>query len=62
MNRLKASSRANRIEQDIRKKERLALQAKAKGMHATYGNYLMEISVLKVELQKVSSGPLRHVV
>ncbi|MBN2079479.1 MAG: hypothetical protein JW838_10970 [Spirochaetes bacterium] len=61
MYRARIDERANRIENDIRKKERLALEAKAKGMHATYSNYLMEISVLKAELQKVSSGLRRAV-
>ncbi len=61
MYRARNDERANRIENAIRKKERLAHEAKAKGMHTTYGNYLMEISVLRAELQKVSSGLRRAV-
>lgn len=61
MRKAKVTSRASKIEQEIVKKERLARDAKNKGMHAVYSNYVMDISVLKAELQKVSSGPLSNV-
>lgn len=57
----KVSNRINRIEQEIVRKERLARDAKAKGMHAVYSNYAMDISSLKVELQKLATGPLRQI-
>lgn len=57
----KMSDRINRIEQEIVRKERLAREAKQKGMHAVYSNYVMDISSLKVELQKLATGPLRQV-
>ncbi len=60
MKREKAANKANRIEQEIVKKERLARDAKNKGMHAVYSNYVMDISVLKAQLQKLSSGPLSN--
>ena len=52
----------NKIEQEIVRKERLARDAKAKGMHTTYSNYLMDISVLKTKLQKLGTSPLKEVV
>ncbi len=54
----KFSNKANKIEQEIIRKERLARDAKNKGMHAVYSNYVMDISVLKTQLQKLSTGPL----
>mgnify|MGYP006991988321 CR=1 FL=1 len=59
MKREKASNKANKIEQEIVRKERLARDAKNKGMHAVYSNYVMDISVLKAELQKLSTGPIK---
>jgi hypothetical protein len=50
-------NKVNRIEQEIVKKERLALDAKKKGMHATYGNYVLDISVLKDELNRLRTNP-----
>ncbi len=52
----------NKIEQEIVRKERLARDAKKKGMHTTYSNYLMDISVLKTKLQKIGTSPLKQVV
>jgi hypothetical protein len=52
----------NKIEQEIVRKERLARDAKEKGMHTTYSNYLMDISVLKTKLQKLGTSPLKEVV
>jgi|RifCSP16_2_1023846.scaffolds.fasta_scaffold273619_1 hypothetical protein len=52
----------NKIEQEIVRKERLARDAKEKGMHTTYSNYLMDISVLKTKLQKFGTSPLKKVV
>jgi hypothetical protein len=52
----------NKIEQEIVRKERLARDAKAKGMHTTYSNYLMDISVLKTKLQKLGTSPLKEVI
>lgn len=61
MKRTKVSDRASKIEQEIIRKERMARDAKNKGMHAVYSNYVMDISVLRAELQKLSTGPLKYV-
>jgi hypothetical protein len=60
MNTRNVSDRISRIEQEIVRKERLARDAKNKGMHTTYSNYVMDISALKVEMQKLATGPLRQ--
>ena len=37
-----------------------AKKAKLKGMHATYSNYMLDISILKGQLQKLRTHPLRQ--
>ncbi len=54
-------NRVNEIEQEIVRKERLALDAKKKGMYATYGNYVTDISVLKTKLSKLNTNPKKNV-
>jgi hypothetical protein len=61
MKNLKESDKIHRIEQEIVRKERLARDAKDKGMHTTYSNYLMDVAVLKTRLNRLSTGPLRQV-
>lgn len=61
MKRAKITNKVSLIEQEIVRKERLAREAKSKGMHAVYSNYLMDISILKGKLQKLSTGPLKYV-
>jgi hypothetical protein len=56
------SEKTNKIEQEIVRKERLARDAKNKGMYTTYSNYVMDIAVLKTKLMKLSTGPLREVI
>ncbi len=46
----------NRIKLRLTKKEREAQEAKRKGMHATYGNLMEEIHILKVEYRRASMG------
>ena len=58
----RVSGMVNKLEQEIVRKERLARDAKEKGMHTTYSNYLMDISVLKTKLQKLGTSPLKEVV
>ena len=62
MKRTRVSGMVNKIEQEIVRKERLARDAKKKGMHTTYSNYLMDISVLKTKLDKLGTSPLKEVV
>ncbi|MBN1498094.1 MAG: hypothetical protein JXA07_15080 [Spirochaetes bacterium] len=57
MKRTKVVDQATRIEQEIVRKERLARDAKSKGMNTTYSVYLNDIANLKAQLQKVSTGP-----
>ncbi len=57
MNKTKVVDQASKIEQEIVRKERLARDAKSKGMHTTYSVYLNDISNLKAQLQKLSTGP-----
>jgi hypothetical protein len=49
----------NRLEIEIRKKEQLAADAKDKGMHATYGNYMEDLVQLNVKLKKLQTDPFR---
>ena len=54
---MQGENRAKRIEQEIKRKQSLAMTAKKKGMHTTYGNYMSEIIVLKGRLQKLRTNP-----
>jgi hypothetical protein len=56
MEKVKIGNSINKLEQEIIRKERLAFDAKKKGMHATYGNYLTDISVLKNELNRLTTS------
>ena len=57
MYRFMIKHRVNDLEQEIIRKERLALDAKKKGMYATYGNYVMDVSVLKNKLNRMRTSP-----
>ncbi|OHD70951.1 MAG: hypothetical protein A2W19_08275 [Spirochaetes bacterium RBG_16_49_21] len=57
MGRVYFKNKVNRLEQEIVRKERLARDAKKKGMQASYGNYVLDISVLKDELNKLRTHP-----
>jgi len=46
----------NRIQLRLTKKERAAQEAKQKGMHATYGNLMEEIHILRVEYRRATMG------
>jgi hypothetical protein len=50
-------NKASELEQEIVRKERLATDAKKKGMYTTYGNYVTDISILKTKLSKLSTNP-----
>lgn len=52
-------TRLSKVEEEIRKMEDRAKKAKAKGMHATYSNYMLDISILKGQLQKLRTYPHR---
>ncbi|OHD63396.1 MAG: hypothetical protein A2176_00465 [Spirochaetes bacterium RBG_13_51_14] len=60
MKKLRIATQVNKIEQEIIKKERLARDAKKKGMLTVYSNYVMDISVLKTDLQKLATSPFRQ--
>ncbi len=49
--------RLNRVEKEIKRKEALAREAKSKGMHSTYSTYLLDIVLLKKELQSLRTDP-----
>ena len=49
----------NKVEQEIKRKEIKAKAAKQNGMHATYNNYMLDISILKTELNKLRTCPNR---
>lgn len=57
MYRFKVNRSASDLEQEILRKERMARDAKKNGMHATYGNYVMDISVLKAKLNRMRTSP-----
>lgn len=50
----------NKLEQEIIRKERLAFDAKQKGMLATFSNYMTDVSVLKTELNLLRTSPKRE--
>ena len=61
MKHVKIQNKVSELEQEIVRKEKLALDAKEKGMHTTYGNYLTDISVLKNKLNKLHTNPKQDV-
>ena len=56
MKKNKIPYKTNKLEQEIVRKERLARDAKEKGMHAVFSNYAEDISVLKTELNKLRTA------
>jgi hypothetical protein len=56
---VKDKTKLSRVEDEIRKMELKAKNAKKKGMHATYSNYMLDISILKGQLQKLRTHPHR---
>ena len=61
MKHVKNQNKVSELEQEIVRKEKLALDAKEKGMHTTYGNYVTDISVLKTKLSKLNTNPKQNV-
>ncbi len=61
MNRFRVSCGVSDLEQEIIRKERMALEAKKKGMPASYGNYVMDISVLKNKLNRMRTGQVSQI-
>ena len=61
MKHVKIQNKVSELEQEIVRKEKLALDAKEKGMHTTYGNYVTDISVLKTKLSKLNTNPKQNV-
>ncbi|MBN2402079.1 MAG: hypothetical protein JXN64_06745 [Spirochaetes bacterium] len=57
--RIKDKTKLSKVEDEIRKMEMKAKKAKSKGMHATYSNYMLDISILKGQLQKLRTHPHR---
>ncbi len=57
--RVKDKTRLSRVEDEIRRMQEKARLAKSKGMHATYSNYMLDISILKGQLQKLRTHPHR---
>lgn len=60
MKHVKIQNKVSELEQEIVRKEKLALDAKEKGMHTTYGNYVTDISVLKTKLSKLHTNPKQN--
>ena len=54
-------NKLSKVEDEIRRKELKAKKARAKGMHATYSNYMLDISILKDQLQKLRTHPHRPI-
>lgn len=52
-------NKLSKIEEEIKITEKRAQIAKRKGMQATYGNYMLNISILKDQLQKLRTSPDR---
>jgi hypothetical protein len=58
--RVKDKTKLSKIEDELRKMQGKAKLAKEKGMHATYSNYMLDISILKGQLQKLRTHPHRQ--
>jgi hypothetical protein len=58
--RQKNKTKLSSIENEIRRMEEKAKKAKSKGMLATYSNYMLDISILKGQLQKLRTHPHRQ--
>jgi hypothetical protein len=58
--RTKNKLKLSEVEDEIRKMQVKAKEAKLKGMHATYSNYMLDISILKGQLQKLRTHPHRQ--
>ena len=58
---MKDKIKLSKIEEQIKRKEVQAKLAKSKGMHATYSNYMLDISILKDQLQKLRTSPHRYI-
>jgi len=53
------TNRVDKLEQEIRRKEILAVDARNKGMYTTFSNYKAEVAFLKSKLQKLRTDPNR---
>ncbi len=58
--RVKDKTKLSKVEDELRKMQVKAKEAKSKGMHATYSNYMLDISILKGQLQKLRTHPHRQ--
>ncbi len=45
-----------KLQISLKKKEAEALEAKDKGLHAAYGNIMLEINLLKTRIKKFQMG------
>ncbi|MCP4137525.1 MAG: hypothetical protein GY754_41545 [bacterium] len=52
-------SRIQRLQEEIRRKEKRAMDAKDKGMNSTYRNYLMDLAILRTQMQKLLTNSSR---
>jgi hypothetical protein len=59
MNMKLSKTKLSLVEDEIKRIETRARKAKEKGMHATYSNYMLDISILKGQLQKLRTHPHR---
>ncbi|MBN1532479.1 MAG: hypothetical protein JXA20_07440 [Spirochaetes bacterium] len=59
MNAMRTDDRVEQLALEIQKKEKLAVEAKRKGLHAMFGNYMADVANLKVQLRKLNTGPRR---
>lgn len=53
---MKSKETLKTLEISLKKKEEEATKAKSKGMHATYGNLMLEINLLKSKMKKMQMG------
>lgn len=58
--RTKDKTKLSRVEEEIKRMEEKAKKAKSKGMYATYSNYMVDISILKGQLQRLRTHPHRN--
>jgi hypothetical protein len=56
-----AGEKVNNLEQEIKRKEVLASDAREKGMYTTFSNYKADIAWLKTKLKKLQTDPRRAV-
>jgi hypothetical protein len=57
MNAMTVSDRVEQLSLEIQKKEKLAAEAKRKGLHTMFGNYMADVAHLKIKLRKMRTSP-----